>query len=126
VQYEIIEATLQAWRAKRLLKTVVSGNLASHQMFRFYNEFKITDTTTCSDLSYDRAESILQAMKEENMQIQMDTMAPISSTANPILNAGFDDAPVPALAGPSRPKNGKRGASASTQELAGIPRLLCL
>ena len=44
VQYETIEATLPAWRAKNLLKTVVSGDLAPHQMFRFYNEFGITDT----------------------------------------------------------------------------------
>jgi hypothetical protein len=45
VQYETIEATLPTWRAKRLLKIVVSGDLAPHQMFRFYNEFGITDTT---------------------------------------------------------------------------------
>ena len=34
-------------------------------------------------------------MKEEDIQIQIDTVAPILSTANPILNAGFNDAPVP-------------------------------
>ena len=115
VQYGTIEATQPAWRSKILLKTVVFGDLAPHQIFRFYNEFGITDTTIWSDLSYDRAESILRAIKEENMQIQMDTVALIPSSANPILNVGFDDALVPALAGPSRPKNGKRDASASTQ-----------
>ena len=67
-------------------------------MFHFYNEFEITDTTTWSDMSYDCADFILQAMKEENLQIQMDTMVPISSTANSILNAGFDDALVSASA----------------------------
>jgi hypothetical protein len=54
-------------------------------------------------------------MKQENMQIQINTVAPIPSTANPILNADFNDGPVPTPAGPSHPKNGKRGASASTQ-----------
>ena len=67
-------------------------------MFRFYNKFGITDTTTWSDMSYDCAESILQAMKEENLQILMDTVVPISSTANSIINAGFDNALYPAPA----------------------------
>ena len=59
VQYRTIEATLSAWRAKRLLNTIVFGDLAPHQMFRFYNEFGITTTTTWSDMLYDRAESLL-------------------------------------------------------------------
>ena len=113
IQFGTIEATLPVWRAKRLLNTVVSSDLAPHHMFHFYNEFEITDTTTWSDLSYDRTKSLLQAMKEENMQIQIDTVVPIPSTTNPIFNAGFNNAPVPPPAGSSRPKNGKRGASAS-------------
>ena len=52
-------------------------------------------------------------MKEENMQIQMDTVAPILLTANLILNAVFDDALVPPLSRPSRPKT----ASAVVQRL---------
>lgn len=46
VQYETFEAILPAWKAKRLLKTVVCGDLAPHQMFYFNNEFEITDTIT--------------------------------------------------------------------------------
>ena len=65
IQYANIKATLLAWRAKTLLKTAVLGDLVPHQMFQFYHEFFITDTTTWSDLSYERAESILRAMKEE-------------------------------------------------------------
>ena len=47
------------------------------------------------------------------MQIQMDTVAPILSTANLILNAVFDDALVPPPSRPSRPKT----ASAVVQRL---------
>ena len=75
VQYANIKATLPAWRAKILFKIVVSGDLAPHQMFRFYYEFGITNTTTWSDLSYDRAESILRAMKEKYIQTQIDLLA---------------------------------------------------
>ena len=49
IQYANIEATLPSWRTKMLLKTVVFWDLAPHQMFRFYHEFGITDTTTWSD-----------------------------------------------------------------------------
>ena len=55
-----------------MLKSVVSGDLAPHQMFRFYHEFGITDTTSWSDHSYDRAEIILHMMKEEIMRGQVD------------------------------------------------------
>jgi hypothetical protein len=48
--------------------SVILGGLVPHQMFRFNHEFRITDTTTLSDISYDRAESIFCAMKEENIQ----------------------------------------------------------
>ena len=40
------------------------------------------------------------------MQIQIDTVVPISSSANPILNVEFDDTLVSAPVGPSRPKKG--------------------
>ena len=43
-------------------------------------------------------------MKEENMQIPINTVTPIPSTANLILNAGFDDAPIPTPTKTSRPK----------------------
>ena len=81
-------------------------------MFHFYNEFGITDTITWYDLWYDRAKSSLQAIKEENMHIEMDTIVYVSSCPNSIIN---DDASVPPPVAPFRPKNGKRGASVSAQ-----------
>ena len=67
ILYTDIKTTLPAWRAKTMLKNVVYGDLAPQQMFRFYHEFGITDTTSWFDLSYDRAEIILRMMKEEIM-----------------------------------------------------------
>ena len=51
-----------------MLKNVVSEDLTSHQMFGFYHEFGITDTTSWSDHSYDRGKIILRRMKKEIMQ----------------------------------------------------------
>ena len=109
IPYAGIEATLSVWRAKTLLKTIVPGDLPLHQMFHFYHEFSITDTITWSDLSYDRTESILRKMKEENIQAQVDPLAPNPPNTNPNLTSKFDDAPIPTPTSISRPKNGKRG-----------------
>ena len=101
IQYIDIEATLPAWKAKTMLKNVVSWDLAPHQMFRFYHEFGITETTSWLDLSYDRAEIILRTMKEQNMQGHDDLLAPISES---------NGAPKVTIASTSRPKNGKRSS----------------
>ena len=108
IQYANIEAMFPTWRAKTLLKTVVPGDLAPHQIFRFYHEFGITDTTTWSDLPYNHAESILRAMKEKIIQAQIDPLAPNPSNTNPNLTSESDDAPIPTPTSTSRPKNGKR------------------
>ena len=108
IQYTDIEATLPAWKAKTMLKNVVSGDLAPHQMFRFYHEFGITDTTSWSDLSYDRAEIILRTMKEEIMQGQVDPLAP--TLPNQKITSESDSAPKPTIASIIRPKNGKRNS----------------
>ena len=91
-----------------MLKSTVSGDLAPHQMFRFYYEFGITDTTSWSDLSYDRAEIILRTMKEEAMQRQVDPLASIPPHQK--ITSESDGAPKPSIASTSRPKNGKRSS----------------
>ena len=101
IPYTDIEATLPAWKAKTMLKSVVSGDLAPHQMFKFYNEFGLTDTSSWSDLSYDRAEIILRTMKEKNMQGHDDLLAPTSES---------DGAPKTTIASTSCSKNGKRSS----------------
>ena len=88
-----------------MLKSVEPGDLESHQMFRFYHEFGITDTTLWSDLSYDRAEIILRMMKEENIQWQVDPLAPTPPNQN--ITSESDGAPKPTIASTSRPKNRK-------------------
>jgi hypothetical protein len=110
IEYANIEATLSAWRAKTLLKAVIPIELAPHQMFRFYHEFGITNTATWSDLSYDRVESILRAMKEHNNKAQVDPLALNPPNTNLILTSESDNAPTPTPVSTSRPKNGKRGS----------------
>jgi hypothetical protein len=110
IQYANIEVILLASRVKTLFKAVVLGDLASHQMFCFYHEFDITDTATWSDLSYNRAESILRAMKEQNNKAQVDPLAPNSPNTNLILTPESNDAPTPTPTSTSRPKNRKRGS----------------
>ena len=91
-----------------MLKSVVSGDLAPHQMFRFYHKFGITDTTSWSDLSYDRTEIILCTMKEVIMQGQVNLLALTPPNQNITLES--DSAPKPTIANTFRPKNGKRSS----------------
>ena len=78
-----------------MLKNIVSDDLAPHQMFMFYHEFGITDTTSWSDLSYDRAEIILCTMKEEIMQGKIDALAP--TPQNQIITSESDGVPKPII-----------------------------
>ena len=50
IDIEDVENTLPAWKAKSLLKQNVTGDLASYQIFRFYQDFGIKDTL--SDVTY--------------------------------------------------------------------------
>ena len=100
IQYIDIEATILAWKAKTKLKNVVSGDLAPHQMFRFFHEFGITETTSWSDLSYDRAEIITHDEKGEHAGHD-DLLAPISES---------NSAPKVTIASISRPNNRKRSS----------------
>ena len=50
IQYANIEATLPAWRAKTTFKSVVPGDLAPHQMFRFYHEFVVMNMVSYTKL----------------------------------------------------------------------------
>jgi hypothetical protein len=87
IEYANIETTLPTWRAKTLLKVVVPIELAPHQMFRFYHEFGITDTATWSDLSYDPAESILRAIKEQKNKAHVYQLAPNPPNTNAFLTS---------------------------------------
>ena len=108
IQLTDIETTFFAWRTKTMLKNAVSGDLAPHQMFRFYHEFGIIDTTSWSDLSYDHAEIILRTMKEEAMSGQIDPLAPFPPHQK--ITSESDGAPKLSIASISRPKNGKRSS----------------
>ena len=87
-----------------MFKSVVFGDLMSHQMFRFYHDLGLTDTTSWSDISYDRVEIILRTMKEEIMQGQVDPLALTPPNQN--ITSESDDAPKPTIASIFRPKKG--------------------
>jgi hypothetical protein len=91
-----------------MLKTVVPGDLGTHQMFRFYHEFCITDPATWSDLSFKQATALLEALTSER-EATAGLKAPTPNLVVPNTTVGVTNVPSS-----SRPKNGKRAASTST------------
>ena len=98
---------LTVWKAKSMLKTVVPGDLGTHQMFRFYHEFHITDHAAWSDLSFKQASTLLEALSFER-EAAAGIEAPAPNHVVPSGIVGVTNASS------SRPKNGKRAASTST------------
>jgi hypothetical protein len=99
---------LIVWKAKSMLKTVVPGDLGTHQMFRFYHEFCITDPTVWSDLSFKQATALLEALTSER-EVAAVLKAPTPNSVVPNTIVGVTNIPSS-----SRPKNGKHTASTST------------
>ena len=80
VDFEAIKETLPAWKGKSMLKNQVPGDLAPHQMFKFYNEFGVKDPTQWGDLSYEEAEVILKTMATQQDAITTNTSSPETTT----------------------------------------------
>ena len=57
---------LPAWKAKSMLKQNVIGDLAPFQMFQFYFDFGIKDTSVRGDLSFEDAEELLTSMENSH------------------------------------------------------------
>ncbi len=49
LEYMDIEDNLANWKAKKMLKEVVTRDLAPFQMYKFYSDFEIMDTNMWSD-----------------------------------------------------------------------------
>ena len=45
-----------------MVENHVRGDLAPYQMFRFYHDFGVKDTTTWGDLSFEEAKVILKTI----------------------------------------------------------------
>lgn len=101
VEYEAIEDVLPQWKAKSMLKSQVAGDIAPHQMFKFYNDFDVKDTSQWGDLSYEEADVIQKTMATKQDGIT----TTISSQETPTPIQPVQPVPVPST---SRSKNGKR------------------
>ena len=105
IDIEDVENTLPAWKAKSLLKQNVTGDLTPYQIFRFYQDFRIKDTSEWGDLSYEEAEQLLKKM--ENKEDMRSTSVTSTDTNIPPLLA-----PTPieqnAVLPTPRPKNRRR------------------
>jgi hypothetical protein len=50
LKYVDIEDNLTNWKAKKMLKEVVIGDLTTFEMYKFYSDFKIVDMNMFLDL----------------------------------------------------------------------------
>jgi hypothetical protein len=62
IDIEDVKDKLPTWKAKSMLKQNVTSDLAPFQMFRFYQDFGIKDTSVWGDLSYEDVEELLKTM----------------------------------------------------------------
>jgi hypothetical protein len=91
---------LTVWKAKSMLRMVIQGDLGTHQMFRFYHEFCITDLAAWSDLSFKQATALLEALTSE-CEAAAGLEAPAPNPVVPNTIVGVTNVPSS-----SRPKKG--------------------
>ena len=91
---------LTVWKVKSMLKSVLPRDLGTHQMFRFYHEFGITDPAIWSDLSFKKTTALLEALTSElEADVGLEATAP-----NPVVpNTTVGVTNIPSS---SRPKTG--------------------
>jgi hypothetical protein len=53
LKYVDIEDNLAKWKAKKMLKEVVTGDLTPFQMYKFYSDFEIVYMSMWSNLSFE-------------------------------------------------------------------------
>ena len=56
IDFENMENTLSAWKGKFMLKNYVTGNVYPFQMFWFYNDFGVKNSTIWENLVFEEAE----------------------------------------------------------------------
>ena len=83
---------LIVWKAKLMLKTIVLEDLGTHQMFRFYHEFRITDPAAWSDLSFKQATALLKALNPER-EVVAGLEAPAPNLVVPNTTVGITNVP---------------------------------
>ena len=105
IDFEAIEDTLPAWKGKSMLKNNVRGDLALYQMFWFYHDFGVKDTTPGEDLSFEEAEVILKTMASQHDANTTNMSSPETPIPNTTVAHPVQQVPVPSTL---RSKNAKR------------------
>jgi hypothetical protein len=66
LKYVDIENKPTNWKAKKMLKKVVTKDLTPFQMYKFYLYFKIVDTNMWSNSSFEQASNLIEHMANNN------------------------------------------------------------
>jgi len=77
LKYVDIEDNFTNWKAKKMLKEMVIGDLATFEMYKFSSDFKIVDMNMWLDLSFEQASNLIEHMANKNTHNEK------SSTTNP-------------------------------------------
>ena len=105
IDIEDVEDKLPAWKAKSMLKQDVTSDLAPFQMFRFYNDFRVKDTSIWGDISFEDADELLISMAN-SQDIASTSVTSANSTIPTIAAAAsIQQISVPST---SHPKNTRR------------------
>jgi hypothetical protein len=75
LEYVDIENNLTNWKAKKMLKKVVTRDLTPFQMYKFYLDFKIVDMGIWSNLSFEEASNLIEHMVNNNTQNEKSLIA---------------------------------------------------
>jgi hypothetical protein len=62
IEYEDIEVNLTNWKVKKMLKQVITKDIAPFRMYKFYSNFEIMDTKVWLDLSFEQASNLKEHM----------------------------------------------------------------
>jgi hypothetical protein len=75
LDYVDIDDNLTNWKAKKMLKEVVTKDLAPFQMYKFYSDFEIVDTNMWSNLSFEQSSNLIEHVANNNTQNEKSSIA---------------------------------------------------
>jgi len=88
LKYVDIKDNLTNWKANKMLKEVVIGNLATFEMYKFSSDFKIVDMSMWLDLSFEQASNLIWHMANNNTHNEKSSITNLTNvaTASPTKN----------------------------------------
>ncbi len=70
LKYVDIEDNLTNWKAEKMLKEVVIGDLRTSEMYKFSSDFKIVDMSMWLNLSFEEASNLIEHTANNNTHIE--------------------------------------------------------